>query len=292
MSSRITQLAEALLSPSPLGFFFAIVVVISFPILLHTYLGRDTKLATLPSILLIGPSGSGKTSLQTLFEHGRSAPTHTSQTPLAAECSLLEGTTAGSEKYRSVNDPSHQVRKKFLLIDTPGHGKLRHHAFSAITNTKNLKGIVFVVDAANLAVGDEGLRQAAEYLHDTLLILQNRFAGNKSSKSLDKIELLIATNKMDLFTAQPSAVVKTLLEKEIGKVRNSKSRGLLESGIEMGTDLDAVDNDYWLGEVGSTQFKLEQLAEFDINVEIAGGCTDGENQADAKKWWKWVADRL
>jgi signal recognition particle receptor subunit beta len=202
------------------------------------------------------------------------------------------GTTAASAKYRSTNDPSHKVQQKFLFIDTPGHGKLRHHAFSAVADTKNLKGIIFVVDAANLPVGEEGLRQAAEYLHDILLMLQKRSTATKSSKSLKEIEILIAANKMDLFTAQPSAIVKSLLEKEIGKVRNSKSKGLLESGIETGGSLDDVDNDYWLGETGSTQFKFEQLVEFNISIEVAGGCAVGENQADVQKWWKWVGDRL
>lgn len=64
--SKVAQLVEAFLSPSPLGFAVAILVILSIPILLHTYLGRDSALTTLPSILLIGPSGSGKTSLQTL----------------------------------------------------------------------------------------------------------------------------------------------------------------------------------------------------------------------------------
>jgi signal recognition particle receptor subunit beta len=169
---------------------------------------------------------------------------------------------------------------------------LRHHAFSAIADAKNLKGIIFVVDAANLPAGEEGLRQAAEYLHDTLLMLQKRLRASKSSKSPKEIEVLIAANKMDLFTAQPSAIVKSLLEKEIGKVRNSRSKGLLESGIETGGDLDDVDNDDWLGETGSTQFKFEQLAEFNISIEVAGGCAVGENPDDVQKWWKWVGDRL
>lgn len=64
--SKLTQLAEALLSPSPLGFLFALIVVISVPILLHNFLSRGSSVAAPPSILLVGPSGSGKTSLQTL----------------------------------------------------------------------------------------------------------------------------------------------------------------------------------------------------------------------------------
>jgi hypothetical protein len=97
---------------------------------------------------------------------------------------------------------------------------------------------------------------------------------------------------MDLFTAQPSAIVKSLLEKEIGKVRSSRSKGLLESSIENGGDLDDMDHDDWLGETGSNQFKFEQLVEFSISIEVAGGCALGESQTDAQKWWNWIADRL
>lgn len=202
------------------------------------------------------------------------------------------GTVAASAKYRSVNDPAQQAHKKFLLIDTPGHGKLRHHALSNIADTKNLRGIIFVVDAANLSAGDEGVRQAAEYLHDTLLLLQKRLTNNKSSKAPKEIHVLIAANKMDLFTALPAAIVKSTLEKEIGKVRSSKSKGLLDSGIGTGDAADMEESDDWLGEIGSTQFKFEQLAEFNISVDVAGGSVVAEDHADTQKWWSWIGDRL
>jgi len=290
--AKIAQFAESLLSPSPLGFLVAIIIVLSIPIFLHTYLARGSSLTTLPSILLIGPIGSGKTSLQTLFERGRNALTHTSQAPLTVECSLPVGTVAASAKYRSVNDPSQQAHNKFLLIDTPGHGKLRHHALSNITDTTNLRGIIFVVDAANMSAGDEGVRQSAEYLHDTLLLLQKRLTNNKSSKAPKEMHVLIAANKMDLFTALPAAIVKTTLEKEIGKVRSSKSKGLLDSGIGTGDAVDMEESDDWLGETGNAQFKFEQLAEFNISVDVAGGSVVGEDRAEAQKWWSWIGDRL
>lgn len=64
--SKLAQIAEALLDPSPLGFFIAIIVVIAIPIVLHNILAGDSSENVLPSILLLGPIGSGKTSLQTL----------------------------------------------------------------------------------------------------------------------------------------------------------------------------------------------------------------------------------
>jgi signal recognition particle receptor subunit beta len=199
------------------------------------------------------------------------------------------GNVAGSDKYRSVNDPANNTHKKFLLIDTPGHGKLRHHALSNITNPQNLKGLIFVVDAAALSSGDEGLRQTADYLHDTLLLLQKRMSNAKSAKKLKEIPVMIAANKMDLFTALPAPLVKSTLEAEITKVRASRSKGLLDSGIGMGDGDDEKDD--WLGEMGSTDFKFSQMEEFDVLIEVAGGNVTGGDPT-VEKWWKWIGDRL
>jgi len=182
------------------------------------------------------------------------------------------------------------VHKKFLLIDTPGHGKLRHHALENIANPQNLKGIIFLVDAATLSAGDEGLRQTADYLHDVLLLLQKRVTGSKAAKALKEIPVLIAANKMDLFTALPAALVKSTLESEITKVRTSRSKGLLDSGIGMGDAEDEKDD--WLGEMGSTEFKFSQMDEFDVSVEVSGGNVVGGETPTVDKWWKWISARL
>jgi hypothetical protein len=70
----ILKLLEALLNPSPAGFILALILVISVPIFLHTYLARESQSSSIPAILLIGPSGAGKTAVQVLvsyFEHLR-----------------------------------------------------------------------------------------------------------------------------------------------------------------------------------------------------------------------------
>lgn len=226
------------------------------------------------------------------MERGQYATTHTSQASLAVECDLPVGTTAGSDKYRSINDPTNLAHKKFFLIDSPGHGKLRNFAREEITKPQNLKGIIFVVDAASLSVGDEGLRQAAEYLHDTLLLLQKRTALAKTSKIPKDFPVLVAANKMDLFTALPAALVNTTLESEITKIRNSKSRGLLDSGIGMDGEADSEEEVDWLGEMGSEAFKFTQLEEFSIAVEVLGGNVAGGDESHVEKWWGWIADQL
>ncbi|CAG8974695.1 hypothetical protein HYALB_00006431 [Hymenoscyphus albidus] len=288
--STLTEWLQALMSPSPTALAIALLLALTIPIFLHSFVFRASGLTTLPSILLIGPSGSGKTSLLTLFERRtQPAQTHTSQSPISVECDLPVGTTANSDKYRSVNDPTNLVHKRFLLIDTPGHGKLRHHALDTLTNPQNLRGIIFLVDSATLSASDEGLRQTADYLHDVLLTLQKRTeSSSKAAKNLKEIPLLIAANKMDLFTALPAALVKSSLEAEISKVRVSRSKGLLDSGIGM----EDEEKDEWLGEVGSKEFKFTQMEEFDVLIEVVGGNVSGGEGPVTEKWWKWISERL
>jgi len=148
-----------------------------------------------------------------------------------------------------------------------------------------------MVDSTTLSTSDEGLRQAADYLHDVLLVLQKRQTGSRSSKSPKEIPILIAANKMDLFTALPTALTRNALEKEIGRVRKSREKGLLDSGIGM-DDAGFGEGDDWLGEMGSEDFKFGQLEEFNMVVEVMGGNVMGQNGSNIDAWWKWVGQRL
>lgn len=210
--------------------------------------------------------------------------------------SLPVSTTAASSKYRSVNDPSNQVHKKFLLIDTPGHGKLRHHAFETMVKPQNLKGIIFMVDAADLSMGNSGtgnetLRQTAEYLHDVLLLLQKRSTSSQTSKAPKELPVLIAANKLDLFTALPAPLVKQALESEISNVRSSRTKGLLDSGIGI-NDLDIGEEKEWLGDGGDGKFEFSQMDEVNVAVSVAGGNVLGADGPDVKQWWNWIASNL
>lgn len=56
-----------LLSGDPLAIVIALIVAISLPLLLHTFLYRASIRSSLtPTFLLLGTSGAGKTSLLTL----------------------------------------------------------------------------------------------------------------------------------------------------------------------------------------------------------------------------------
>ncbi|KAL8682298.1 MAG: hypothetical protein Q9186_001667 [Xanthomendoza sp. 1 TL-2023] len=280
--------------PSPLLILISVLLVVSIPLLLHLVIYSRTS-DTLPTILLLGPSGAGKTALVTLLERGHPAATRTSQTPHTVEISLPVKTPVASSRFRSPNDPTWEVTKKLLVQDTPGHGKLRHYAMDSISKPQNLQGVIFVVDAADLssdAAAGEGARQTAEYLHDVLLQLQKRATGTKSSKAPPEMPVLIAANKLDLFTALPASLVKSTLESELTKVRKSLSAGLLDSGV--GTqDLDAPPEDKdWLGEYGEGNFGFTQLEEFNVQVKVLGGNVTGAEGSDVRQWWDWIGSIL
>lgn len=230
------------------------------------------------------------------MERGHSAATHTSQSPLAVEVSLPVSTHTTSSKYRSINDPSSQVHKRFLLIDTPGHGKLRYHALKNMTQPQNMKGVIFMVDAANISTGSggdggDGLRETAEYLHDALLQLQKWSTTLKSSKSFKGIPVLIAANKLDLFTALPASIVKSTLELEITEIRSSRMKGLLDSGMGL-NDAEEDDRREWLGDGGDGPFEFTQTEELGVPITVVGGNVQGADLAVVAGWWEWIGSNL
>ena len=231
------------------------------------------------------------------FERGHHAATHTSQVALQLEATLPIDVAPASSKYRLVNDPTAHTQNRCLFIDTPGHGKLRSIAIDQLIQLENLNGIIAVVDAADLSeAGPEhgvegGLRETSEYLYEILLMLQRRHAKNRSSRSAKPIAVLIAANKMDLFTALPTPLVKSSLERGIAEVRDSRARGLLDSGIKTHSMSDSRDDGDWLGELDE-KFRFSHMSEAGISVDIVGGHVTGLDGADARGWWQWIAAQM
>lgn len=195
-----------------------------------------------------------------------------------------------SNQYRSVNDPGAKFHRAFLLHDTPGHGKLRHYALDTIVKPQHLKGIIFLVDAATLEPGSASLAETADYLHDILLTLQKLASTQKSRKAPHEMPLLVAANKLDLFTALPTKLVKASLESELTKLRTTKAKGLLDSGIGMEDDLE--DREV-LGGSGEGKFDFTLLDEYNISVEVAGGnVLSSDGSSDVIEWWNWMGRHL
>ena len=170
---------------------------------------------------------------------------------------------------------------------------MRHHTFDSILTLQRLKGVMFMIDAADLSDDSEAgsLRQTAEYLHDLLLVLQNRSTKRRPAKATQELPVLIAANKLDLFTALPAALVKTLLESEITKIRTSRDKGLLDSGVEMDR-MDVAEESGWLGDGGGRKFEFSQMEEVGIPIVVLGGNVAGSDGPDVQKWWDWFGDNL
>ena len=147
------------------------------------------------------------------------------------------------------------------------------------------------VSTGNSIIGSESLRETSEYLHDILLLLQKRSTGSKTSKAPKELPILIAANKLDLFTALPAPLVKSALEAEISKVRTSRNKGLLDSGIGM-NDVGVGEEKDWLGDGGEGKFEFSQMEEVNVAVTVAGGNVLGTDGPDVAQWWDWIGGNL
>lgn len=293
LKQQALDLLEDILSPSPTVFVVGTLIVLLVPVLLHLLIVRSSPYTSPPTILLAGPQAAGKTALATKLERGgEPAQTHTSQRVHTVELTSPSSAASRASLERALKDKESK-HTKFLLVDVPGHGKLRGEALDRFSPGSlaeaKARAVVFAVDAA--ALSDQAyLSGAATYLYDVLLALQKRTAGIKTSKIPGAIPVLVAANKGDLFTALPAALVRSTLEGEISRVRASRSKGLLDSGAGA-DDVGGEEADAWLGAYGTEKFGFDQMREFNVDVEVVGGNVLGEG-AGVDKWWKWMADKI
>lgn len=150
-----------------------------------------------------------------------------------------------------------------------------------------------MLDSAAIS-SSAGLTEAAVYLHDVLLILQKRHTMGKTSKDPQSVPLLVLANKQDVFTSLPASIVQKKLEEEIAKVRLTKSKGLLDSGIGMDDVQGTEEEQQWLGEYGSKQFAFSQMDEHGVEVTVLGGNAKGVNggAGNIQAWWDWIGQNL
>ena len=145
------------------------------------------------------------------------------------------------------------------------------------------------MDAAALAE-EAGLVDAAEYLHDVLLVLQRRYTGAVTSKTPTSIPVLVAANKMDLFTALPANLVQRQLEGAITEVRKGRAKGVRDAGAALSGGEDTGDEEVeWLGEGVEGAFEFGMLGESGVEVRVEGGSVGGEG---VEGWWGWVGEQL
>lgn len=127
--------------------------------------------------------------------------------------------------------------------------------------------------------GHTALSDAAEYLYDVLLVLQQRGTA---------CNLVIAVNKMDLFTALPPSLVSKELEGEITRLRRTRSAALLDSSVGQSGDADDAQS-HWLGVSGRAPFTFSQLAEAGVHVDVLAASVVGAEGPGLGPLWDWIA---
>ena len=84
-----------------------------------------------------------------------------------------------------------------------------------------------------------------------------------------------------------------MLENEIGKIRDSKARGLFDSAIDVQDDPMSLATDQnRLGDGGEGKFDFDQMRESNVIVQISRGNVLGPDGSDLDAWWAWIANRL
>ncbi|GAV61008.1 SRPRB domain-containing protein, partial [Cephalotus follicularis] len=225
----------------PIQLYAAIsVLLLTTFLLLSVLLFKNTKSNT---ILLTGLSGSGKTVLFYQLRDGSSHQgTVTSMEPNEDTFVLHSEVTKQKGKIMPVH-----------VVDVAGHSRLRLKLDEFLPQAA---GIVFVVDALEFL---PNCRAASEYLYDIL---------TKAIVVKKKIPVLICCNKTDKVTAHTKEFIRKQLEKEIDKLRASRSAV---------SDAD-IANDFTLG-VSGESFSFTQCIN-KVTVAEASGLTGETSQVE------------
>lgn len=189
-------LAQQKIEETPDVQLYSAVAVLVITILL-SLLVRLLKRKKSNTIVLAGLNGSGKTVLFYQLRDGSSHEgTVTSMDPNEGTFVLHSEATKNAKV------------KPIHLVDVPGHSRLRPKLDEYLPQAA---GVVFVVDALEFL---PNCRAAAEYLYDML---------TKASIVKRKIPLLIVCNKSEKVTAHSKDFIRKQLEKEIEKLRASRT---------------------------------------------------------------------
>ncbi|GAB2269830.1 hypothetical protein Dimus_004748 [Dionaea muscipula] len=170
------------------------IIILTLILSLIVRLSRRKKSNT---IVLFGLSGSGKTVLFYRLKDGSShLGTVTSMEP-----------NEGTFVLHSETDKKGKI-KPVHIVDVPGHSRLRPKLDDYLPQSA---GLVFVVDALEFL---STCRLASEYLYDIL---------TKATVVKKVVPVLILCNKTEKVTAHSKEFIRRQLEKEIDKLRASRT---------------------------------------------------------------------
>ncbi|KAI8377774.1 uncharacterized protein BYT42DRAFT_571637 [Radiomyces spectabilis] len=193
--------------------FIAIILVLGIAVALSFLKKKQTK----NTILLLGTSHAGKTALYTLMRFNKRSPTVTSM----------------KENQGSITLDN----KTFDLVDMPGHERVRYQYADFLPVTR---AVVYVVDSTSVS---RNIRAVGEYLYDILA---------KPVTQRDRIPVLVACNKSDMITALPVEKIKSILETEFNRLRETRTAAVEQQAS------DADESEAFLGYEGES-FKFDHL---------------------------------
>ncbi|KAH8286518.1 hypothetical protein KR054_010592 [Drosophila jambulina] len=188
--------------------------------------------------LLTGLSESGKSAIFMQLLHGKFPTTFTSIKENVGDYQ------AGSSSAR--------------LVDVPGHYRVRDKCFELYKH--RAKGIVFVVDSVTV---QKDIRDVADSLYTIL-----------ADSATQPCSVLVLCNKQDQTTAKSAQVIKSLLEKELNTVRDTRSRKLQSVGD------DDVNKPITLGKPGR-DFEFSHIAQ---NVHFVEGSAKDSELSPLTDW--------
>ncbi|EDO18495.1 hypothetical protein Kpol_1032p92 [Vanderwaltozyma polyspora DSM 70294] len=210
-----------------------------------------------PTLFIAGPSNSGKTALFHWLTTETFKTTVISQFPNTCEDFKL------SSDDKSVS-----------LIEFPGNFKLRYKLLDSLRNSTNIKGIVFLVDST---VDPKQLVETAEFLYQILNITENRKHNG--------VDILIACNKSESFTARPPQKIKTVLETEITDIIKRKKQSLGSVKKTADSNVDDDEDDEMENENILDSMKDFKFSALEGEVDVIEGSVLKQKLS---KWQEWM----
>ncbi|XP_053675169.1 signal recognition particle receptor subunit beta [Anopheles nili] len=194
----------------------ALAVVLLTLVVLFLWKRKKTERS---AVLLTGLCDSGKTCLFTNLMLGGVRETFTS---IKENVGFFK-----TEKGRELK-----------VVDVPGHERLRSKFFDEYKNVA--KAIVYVIDSVSV---QKDIRDVADFLYTIL-----------ADKATTKIPVVVLCNKQDETLAKSESAIKSMLEKEINIVRQTRK-----------SQLQSVDNssssETFLGKSAGVDFDFEQVGQ-------------------------------
>ncbi|CAD5224973.1 unnamed protein product [Bursaphelenchus okinawaensis] len=214
-----------------------VIAVLAVLLTVIVFLRRKSKRNT---VLIVGLSDSGKTFVFSKF------------LGQGSEWECYKSMTENKASITDANDTPIE------LIDFPGAERLRSLLFETWLgrNFGQVRRVLFLIDSDTFT---KKARDIAEFLHDVLYTTK------------DNVSLLVGCNKQDLDTAKSSKAIKTLLEKELSLVCQTRNR-TLEATTE--TTVRSLSQD---GEFSWSQFS--------DNVEFKDFSALDESSLDSVRQW-------